>query len=94
MNIYDCNNYDDYFQIGVIGLINASKQYNKNIKITFLTYAYICIRNEILKYIKTNQNLDVSIKKEIYDDLTIENKLYLNVIIKVTMDLKFGVFLL
>lgn len=73
MNIYDCNNYEDYFQIGVIGLINASKQYNEKLRITFSTYAYICIKNEILKYMKKNQNTDISLEETIYDEITIED---------------------
>ena len=47
---YKCNksDYDDYYQVGVIGLINASKNYKPGLDVSFGTYAYTCIKNEIL----------------------------------------------
>lgn len=52
MRIYSKNDYEDYYQVAVIGLINAVKSYDPSLKITFSTFAYVCIKNEILKYIK------------------------------------------
>lgn len=48
--------YDDLYQEGCIGLIKAANSYNKNSNIKFSTYAYICIRNEILMYLRKNKN--------------------------------------
>ena len=36
MNIYNKQNYDDYYQVGVIGLIYASNTFNSNLKISFI----------------------------------------------------------
>ena len=63
MNIFNSSEYEDYFQIGVIGLIYATKTYNPNLKITFSTYAYVCIKNEILKYIKKKVKIEFKMKK-------------------------------
>lgn len=40
---------DDYFDLGMIGLVNAAKTYSEDSGFTFSTYAYKCIENEILK---------------------------------------------
>ena len=55
MNISNLNEYDDFYQVGVIGLINAAKTYNDKLNKSFSTYAYICIKNEILRYLKKNE---------------------------------------
>ena len=73
MNIYNKQNYDDYYQVGVIGLIYASNTFNSNLKISFSTYAYICIKNEILRYIKKNNIYYVSLEEKIYDDILLED---------------------
>lgn len=73
MNIKVNSDYDDYYQVGVIGLINATKTYNYNFKISFSTYAYICIKNEVLKYIKKNEKKYISIEEKVNDDLCIED---------------------
>ena len=78
MNIFDKKDYDDYYQVGVIGLINAVNNYDNNLKITFSTYAYVCIKNEILKYLKKNTNNYISLEKEIFDDITIEETIKTN----------------
>ncbi len=73
MNIFNSSEYEDYFQIGVIGLIYATKTYNPNLKITFSTYAYVCIKNEILKYIKKNEKKYISLEDKLFDDIRIED---------------------
>ena len=73
MNIFNSNEYEDYYQIGVIGLIYATKTYNPNLKITFSTYAYVCIKNEILKYIKKNEKKYISLEDKLFDDIRIED---------------------
>ena len=75
MNLNNCNDYEDYYQIGVIGLIYASNTYNRNLNITFSTYAYVCIKNEILKYLKKNSSQYLSIEDKIFDEIRIEDTL-------------------
>ena len=43
---------EEYFDIGVIGLVKAAKGYDDSKDITFSTYAYTVIRNEILYNLK------------------------------------------
>ena len=70
------NNDNDYYGVGLQALIIASDNYDENKKIKFSTYAGICIKNEILKYVdsqktnskKANTNT-ISLNKAIcYDD--------------------------
>ncbi len=75
MNIYNSNDYDDYYQAGVIGLMNAIRHYNSDFKTTFSTYAYICIKNEILKCIGKNTLDHLSLEDKIFDDIRIEDTL-------------------
>ncbi len=42
---------DDYIQVGLMGLLKAIRNYNPE-KSKFSTFATVCIRNEILKFIK------------------------------------------
>ena len=49
------------------------KTYNPNLKITFSTYAYVCIKNEILKYIKKNEKKYISLEDKLFDDIRIED---------------------
>ena len=57
---------DDYIQIGLIGLLKAIRNYNSE-KSKFSTFATVCIRNEILKFIKKqkrqNRRLNLREKK-------------------------------
>ena len=57
---------DDYIQIGLIGLLKAIRNYNPE-KSKFSTFATVCIRNEILKFIKKqnrqNRRLNLREKK-------------------------------
>lgn len=43
-SVYD---YDDFFQTGMIGLLNAAANYDEK-KGKFSTYAYTCIKNSII----------------------------------------------
>ena len=57
---------DDYIQIGLIGLLKAIRNYDSE-KSKFSTFATVCIRNEILKFIKKqnrqNRRLNLREKK-------------------------------
>lgn len=46
--------YDDFFQVGMIGLINASKKFDETKGISFSTYATTSIYNNINTYYKNN----------------------------------------
>ena len=45
------NNREDLYQVGMIGLINAYKNFDSNYNTKFSTYAYMYIEGEIKKYI-------------------------------------------
>ena len=64
--------YDDLYQVGVIGLIYASKNYDENKHITFSTFSFVCIKNEILKFIYKGSYND-SLQVEICDDAVLED---------------------
>lgn len=51
---------DDLYQVGVIGIINAYKNYDSKRKTKFSTYAHFYITGEIKRYIRENMNLKVS----------------------------------
>ena len=51
---------DDLFQVGVIGLINAYKNYDKKQNTKFSSYAYFYIFGEIKKYISESYLFKVS----------------------------------
>lgn len=63
---YSNSNYDrdELFFIGVVGLIKAVDTYDTNKNYEFSTYAYRCIRNEILIFISDdNRQLGLKNKK-------------------------------
>lgn len=51
---------EDLYQVGVIGLINAYKSYNKEYNTKFSTYAYPFILGEMRKYIRENNGIKVN----------------------------------
>lgn len=53
--------FDDLTSIGTIGLIKAVKTYRLDKNIKFATYASRCIENEILMYIRKNNNRRVEV---------------------------------
>ena len=52
--------YDDLFQSGCIGIINAYKNFRPDDNIKFTTYAYPFIVGEIYKHIINNRNIHMS----------------------------------
>lgn len=72
MNVSTCQ-YDDLFQEGVIGLMKAIKTFNIEKQNKFSTYAYICIKNEILHFLKKNTLSQIYLDDEIYDGITFSN---------------------
>lgn len=51
---------DDLYQVGMIGLMKASKNYIPNDNCKFSTYAYKYVLGEITKYMRENNSLKVS----------------------------------
>ncbi len=69
-NIKSNYDYEDYFQEGSIGLIKAARCYDENINVSFSTYAYKCIKNEIYKYLKKEgKHNNISLNQIVYDDV-------------------------
>lgn len=54
MNLYEQR--EDYYDIGMIGLIKAAKTYVPNKGIVFSTYAVRCIKNEVLIEIRKEKS--------------------------------------
>ena len=57
---YKGTDYDDLFQAGCIGVINAYKNFKEEYNIKFMTYAYPFIVGEIYKSIINNRNIHMS----------------------------------
>lgn len=55
-----CDNLDDLFQIGVIGLIKAINNFDLNYDVRFSTYAVFMIEGEIKRYIRDNSQIRIS----------------------------------
>lgn len=61
-----CSKYSNYtdkedlHQVGMIGLINAYKNFDSNKNIKFSTYAFPYIVGEVSKYVRENKNIKVS----------------------------------
>lgn len=51
---------EDLFQVGVIGVMKAYKNFNFEMNAKFSTYAYSYILGEILEYIKNDRNIKVN----------------------------------
>lgn len=56
-NYYDI---EDLYQVGVIGIIKAYKNYKKEYNTKFTSYAYTYIFGEIVKYINESKNFKIS----------------------------------
>lgn len=67
------NTEEDYFQVGMIGLVKADKKYNSSAG-KFSTFACSCIYNEICSFIKKEQRSN----KEFTNCNISSNKLYYN----------------
>ena len=54
------SDYDELFQVGCIGLINAYNNYNQEHNTKFTSYAYNYIVGEIYKHLINNRNIHMS----------------------------------
>ncbi len=57
---FSCECKDDLYQVGVLGLINAYKNYNSSYDTKFSTYAYDYVLGEMKKYIRENKSIKIS----------------------------------
>ena len=55
-----CDNMDDLFQIGVIGLIKAIDNFDLSFGVKFSTYAVFMIEGEIKRYIRDDSQVRIS----------------------------------
>ena len=55
-----CDNLDDLFQIGVVGLIKAVDNFDLEFNVRFSTYAVFMIEGEIKRYIRDNNQIRIS----------------------------------
>ena len=55
-----CDNMDDLFQIGVVGLIKAVDNFDLSFGVKFSTYAVLMIEGEIKRYIRDNSQIRIS----------------------------------
>ncbi len=51
---------EDLYQVGMIGLIDASKKFDDSVGVKFSTYAYKYILGEVTKYMRENNGLKIS----------------------------------
>ena len=58
------NDRDDLYQVGMMGLINAFKNYDKSKNTKFSSYAYFYILGEVKKYIREKSGIKIDRKME------------------------------
>ena len=54
------SNKDDLFQVGMVGIMIASKKYDTSSGVKFTSFAYKYILGEVLKYLREDRNIRVS----------------------------------
>ncbi len=54
------SNKEDLFQVGMMGILDASKKYNYDSGVKFTSFAYKFILGEVLKYLREDRNIKVS----------------------------------
>lgn len=72
------NDYEDFYQEGMIGLNEALEKYDYNYKASFTTFAYICIRAKMNNWFRKNLNtnfleLKEDIEQNFISDKVLEN---------------------
>ncbi len=72
-----CDNMDDLFQIGCVGLIKAIDNFDLSLNVQFSTYAVPMIIGEIRRYLRDNNPIRVSrsIRDLAYKSLQVKEKL-------------------
>lgn len=85
---------EDLYQIGVIGMIKAYKNYKKDSNTKFTTYAYTYILGEVLKYV--NENKSIKLSKEylvIYKKISEAKTILTQRLMKVPSNFELSIFL-
>jgi len=72
-----CENADDLFQVGCIGLIKAIDNFDRSLNVKFSTYAVPMIIGEIKRYLRDNNTMRVSrsLRDIAYKAITAKEKL-------------------
>ena len=72
-----CDNMDDLFQVGCIGLIKAIDNFDLSHKVKFSTYAVPMILGEVKRYLRDNNSVRISrsIKDLAYKALKVKERL-------------------
>ncbi len=72
-----CDNMDDLFQVGCIGLIKAIDNFDLNFDVKFSTYAVPMILGEVKRYLRDNNSIRIarSIKDIAYHALIVKEEL-------------------
>lgn len=75
---YKCDNMDDLFQIGCIGLIKAIDNFDLSFGVKFSTYAVPMILGEIKRYLRDNSSIRISrsLKEIAYNVMKIKEDYY------------------
>lgn len=83
-----CDNLDDLFQIGCVGLIKSVDNFNPEFGVCFSTYAVPMIDGEIRRFLRESNSLRVSrgIRDVAYQALQIRDKLENETVAEVTVE--------
>lgn len=75
-----CDNMDDLFQIGCVGLMKAIDNFDLSHNVKFSTYAVPLILGEIRRYLRDNSNLRISrsIKDLAYKILKVKEEYFMD----------------
>ncbi len=66
---YNKNDREDLIHEGAIGLLKSIKSFDDKKDIRISTYAFSCIKNEMLYYLRKNQYNYFYLNDYIYDDI-------------------------
>lgn len=83
LNIFpNDNEYEDFIQIGMVGLVKAAITFDETKKIKFATYAAPCIKNELKMYFRRNNKhlTNVSLNSPVCTEID-GNELYIEDIV-------------
>lgn len=71
-----CDNMDDLFQIGVVGLIKSVENFDLSFGVRFSTYAVFMIEGEIKRFLRDNSEIRISrgIKELSYEIINFREK--------------------
>ena len=74
-----CDNMDDLFQMGCIGLIKAIDNFDLKYEVRFSTYAVLMIEGEIKRYLRDNNQVRISrgIKELAYKIISFKDEYFL-----------------